>query len=313
MRLSRRKKICYPVFATFNKPPEEKNRSHWKFWLAGVFFILLLGGAVYLFVFSPVFKIKTIKISGNNLIAAPDIEAVARNILQAKIFKFIPRDTALVFIDNKIKQDIFASFPEIASVEVVREKINGLDISLDERKAAAVVCLAQIRPSPSPSALVSLSPSLSPSPSSVVTSTPALAREAPPEGERCFFADDSGLIYRQAPEISGTLLPTFYTNDASLCQIRQQAVYPSIIQFVSLLKKELQSNGVDLTSFVLNSELNSELRAFTSEGWFIYFDTGRSPLIQSKILEALLRDEIKNNRAMLQYVDLRVEDRVYYK
>jgi len=308
MRFSRRKKICYPVFATFNKPPKASSKSHWKLWLAGGLFILLIGGAIYLFLFSPVFKIKEIKISGSNLIAVERIQTVAGNVLQAKIFKIIPRDTALVLINDKIRQDIFGSFPEIATVDVSRKNTSQLDISVTERKTAAVVCRVAANLSPLPSSFFP-----TPSAMAAATSSPAQEREKPPESEQCFFTDDSGFIYREAPEISGTLLPTFYSDDASLCQIRARAVSAVTIAFASAVKKELQSSGVDLTQFVLNNEINTELRVFTVEGWFIYFDMSRSALVQARVLETLLKDEIKTNRATLQYVDLRVEDRVYYR
>jgi hypothetical protein len=75
----------------------------------------------------------------------------------------------------------------------------------------------------------------------------------------------------------------------------------------------LREVEIDLPGFILNDDINQELKAFTSEGWLIYFDMTRSALTQARVLEVLLKDEIKDKRAILQYVDLRVADRVYYK
>lgn len=287
------------------KKGRRRKKLSWKPWLWGGFFILLLAGAVYLFVFSPVFKIEEIKISGNNLISTEQIQAVAENVLEQKILKIIPRDTVLVLVDNKIGQEIFNNFPEIASVEVKMAQIDELDILVSERKTAAIVCqiIAVLVPSPTPSP-----PSMTPS----VSPLPTQAQEKLPESEECFFVDEGGVAYREAPKISGTILPTFYRQNMELRR-RTEVIQPSTIQFAAQLKKELRESNVDLTGFVLEDEISQELKAFTGEGWLIYFDMNRSAFTQAKVLEALLKEEIKDKRATLQYVDLRVANRVYYK
>ncbi len=306
---SRYKKNKYQLVFALPKtdlPQKRKRlkRFNWKPWFWGGFFILFLGGAVYLFLFSPVLKIEEIKISGNNLISSEQIQTVAENVLQTKILKIIPSDTLLVLINNQIKDNLLKSFPEIASVELKMTQMNKLDILVSERKTAAIVC--QIKSESIPSLVPSLVPE--------ATSTSSVqVREILPESEQCFFVDEDGIAYREAPEISGTILPTFYSQNADLCRVRAKAVAPSNIQFALALKKGLRETGVDLVGFVLNEEVSPELKSFTAEGWLIYFNTSRSAPTQAKILEALLKDEIKEKRATLQYVDLRVANRVYYK
>ena len=270
---------------------------------------MFLAGAVYLFVFSPVFKIAEIKMSGNNLIASEQIESTVRSVLQSKILKIIPSDTTLALIGERIKKDILKAYPEIATVDIKRESISGLAVTVTEKQAAAVICLSA---APSPSATLSPSPFLSASPIASSFSVEH-SQEKLPESGQCFFTDGAGLIYRGAPEISGTLLPTFYSDNAQLLQIGSAAISSTTLQFSLVLKKELRQAGVDLTGFILNDDVTPELKAFTSEGWLIYFDRERPALTQAKILETLLNGEIKDKRATLQYVDLRVEDRAYYK
>ena len=263
---------------------------------------MFLAGTIYFFVFSPVFKIMEIGISGNNLISSNQIQAIAKNVLQRKFLNIIPRDTVFALMNVEIRQELFNEFPEIATVEIKMEKIGSLSIAVSERKTAAIVCKILV--------ITSLSPT--PTLSVLATSTSAVAPEAFPESEGCFFVDEGGLAYRESPEISGTILPTFYSQDVQL-RPRSQALDPSAIEFATQIKKKLREIGVDLPGFILNDEINQELKAFTSEGWLIYFDLTRSALTQARVLEILLKDEIKDKRATLQYVDLRVADRVYYK
>jgi len=289
----------------FFQKRKKRRRLNWKLWFWGGIFIFFVAGSVYFFVFSSVFKIKEIKIIGNNLISSEQVLAVAKNVLQEKILKVIPRDTIYVLVDKKISQQLFDNFPEIASIEVKMANIGRLDILVSERKTAAIVCQIAAVSAPSPTQ----------SPASVTqisTSSIPQSPEPLPESSNCFFADEKGIVYRQSPEISGTMLPTFYEKNIQL-QPRVQAVQPQTIQFAAEIKKRLREINIDLIGFKLDNEIVQELKSFTSEKWLIYFDMSRPAMTQVGILSALLKDEIKDKRAKLQYVDLRVENRVYYK
>lgn len=305
MRLNHRKKICYPAFATFEKPPKKKKtRSGWKFWFLAGFFILALAGAVYFLLFSPVFKIKEIKISGNDLVATEKIQAAALPLLQTKNLKLIPADNFFVLSSQNFKDKIFESFAEIEKVEIKKMLPGKLEILIVERQPAAIYCQAGIEPTlaPAPSAtsLVSRSPS-------------AKEKNKLPESEKCFFLDESGIIYREAPKISGSLMPIFYYQGEQSLGLRTPVVASSTIFFASQAKKELRNSNIDLAGFLIKGLAGLELSALTEEGWFIYFDTNRSAVVQAKVLEALLENEIKQKRTNLEYVDLRVANRVYYR
>jgi hypothetical protein len=56
-----------------------------------------------------------------------------------------------------------------------------------------------------------------------------------------------------------------------------------------------------------------ELIAHTSGGWEIYFNPSDSLDAQLNALEKVLEDQIKGSYLNLEYIDLRIEGRVYYK
>ncbi len=133
-----------------------------------------------------------------------------------------------------------------------------------------------------------------------------------PQSESCFFADSDGLLFREAPEISGTLLVTFYgRGDQTL--LGYQVVASSTINFANQTKKEMRSAGMAATDFIIEGGIQPDLSVLTGEGWWVYFSLARPYLTQVKILQTLLADEIKEKRATLQYVDLRMPNRAYYK
>ena len=55
-----------------------------------------------------------------------------------------------------------------------------------------------------------------------------------------------------------------------------------------------------------------DLKAKTSAGWYIYFNPAYSVDAQIRALEMVLENEIKDSNS-LEYIDLRIDNRVYYK
>lgn len=266
---------------------------------------LLLGSATYLFLFSPVFEIKEIAVAGNNLISTQQINENIETLLGRKILKIIPGNISIFLSENKIKASLLNSFLEIASVQIKKPQPDKLDILISERQSAAVLCRAKIIQTPAASPVLTVS-------STTATAAPKM-KETLPESAGCFFVDEGGFVYRQAPQISGTFLPTFYRLGEEDVFVGGAAIEASTVQFALEIKKNLRELGIDLSGFVLNEIIFTELKAFTGEGWFIYFDTNRSALVQAAVLETLLASEVKQNRGNLEYVDLRVQNRVYYK
>jgi len=305
MIFRRRKKIYYPNFTAPGKPKRRKKKAGWIFWLGMFILFLLLGSAVYLFLFSPVFKIKEISVDGNSLIATPQIVEKIEAFLDHRILKIIPGNISIFLPKNRMKTSLLGSFLEIADVKIEKPQPDKLDVLIFERKPAAVLCRVKIV---QPSSVLPASAT-----SSAATSAVPKIKEKLPESEDCYFVDKDGFAYRRAPQISGTLLPAFYLPREDEVLLGSALIDSATIQFAVEAKNNLRELVIDLNGFAFNEIIPTELKAFAHEGWFIYFDTGRPALVQVAVLEALLENEVKNKRANLEYVDLRVANRVYYK
>lgn len=267
---------------------------------------MFLGGLVYLAAISPVFKIKEIAVSGNKILETGQIQAVVQNYLSAKIFKIIPQDRLLILASGNLKNKILANFPEIESVQIIKIPPAKLELTIKERKTAAVWCQTKIIPSPTPE---TSKPAVS-----APTSSPVIKeKNVLPESEKCFFMDEGGIIYREAPEMSGSFLPIFYNQSSQVYNLKDQVSASSTIGFALLAKKELRQAEIDLIGFLIKEKGSPDLVALTDEGWLIYFDSSRSAVRQINVLESLLNEEIKEKRENLEYVDLRIANRVYYK
>ncbi|HCX27541.1 MAG TPA: hypothetical protein DHI91_00165 [Candidatus Portnoybacteria bacterium] len=279
------------------KLPELKTNRRVLLWTAGI--ILLLGGLVYFFVWSPVFKVREIKISGVNFVPEEQVRQKTQDFLQKRAWKLIPQDSVFVFPIEKFKKSLLTDWPAIESVKIKIFPPRKLEISLVERAMAAVWCQSK-------AVLAEEQPT--------ATSSPAMnGRVGLPQSEQCFFADRDGLIFREAPEISGTLLVTFYSRPGQNVVLASQAVSSSTIQFADQVKKQAREMNIDILGFLLGKQGSTDLIVATQEGWAIYLSEERSPAVQLKVLQALLDSEIKGKRSTLNYVDLRTINRVYYR
>jgi len=316
-----KKKNKYSTFATFEKEPrkikvkEIKGRMksikkvNWKPVALSCFFVLLAGGAVYFFCFSPAFQIKEVKIQGNDFVEVQQIKSAVDGFLQTKKMKFLSQDRLPVLAASDLENILLDEFPVLESAAIKKILPATLAISVSERQTAIVWCRCKkpeniILPSPEPIS------------TSTASSSPAIAVEVPktiPESEKCFFADKNGIIFRDAPQISGTILPTVYQLTESEMSLKSRPISSSTVQFIVDAKKSLREINIESVGFLEDDKDESDIQVLTGESWWIYFGVDRGASGQITYLSALLDQEIKDNRAGLKYVDLRIPGRIYYK
>lgn len=290
-----RRKKRSTIFATLAKPRRKRVMITWRAWLWGLAVILILAGFLYLAVWSPVFKIKKWSVEGVDFTDAAQAQELTNQFFQSKIWKSVSKDNWLIFSSEELSNRILSSFLEAASVAVEKNFLKGVKITIKGRQAAMLWCKSLVN------ALLE----------SQATTTEATI--VLPQSEECFFADKDGLIFREAPEISGIAWPTFFSQPSQNFDLGDQVAASSSIQFASQLKKQLRDVNVDSLGFMADAGSSPDLIVFTGENWLIYFNLNRSIQSQVKILGALLDNDLKNKRAELKYVDLRMANKVYYK
>ena len=291
-----RRKKRSNIFVVPVKVRCRKIQISWRVWLWGVAVVAALSGLLYLAIWSPVFKIKKLSVEGVNFTATAQAQELVNQLLQEKTWRVIPGDSLVIFSGQEAVRRILTFFPEAESVEISRDILKGVKIIIKGRQPAAIWCKS------SASFLGA---------GGEATSTEAV--NVLPPSEKCFFTDSAGLIFREAPEISGTAWPTFFGQIDQNFGPGSQAIASSTIQFAGQLKKQLREISIDSPGFVIGASDSQDLAAFTNEGWMIYFNVSRSSQSQVKVLRALLNGGIKDKRASLKYIDLRLANRVYYK
>lgn len=273
-------------------------KSNWKVLLWTIFFALIFSGGFYLLFFSPIFQVRQISVNGQSVLTAQEIKSVVQNNLSAKILKFIPGDRLPVISNKKLADRIKNNFSEISEVEIKKNLPDKLQINIKERKAAAVWCR------------IDSLPEFNEATTTQEVTLKTQKNQIFLESEVCFFVDNEGIIYRPAPQLSSSLMPTFFGQ--MYVNLKEQVVSSSTIFFAASAKKEAQGIGIDLVGFLVNDSAVAQITVLTDEEWFIYFDIARSAQSQINVLKALLAQEI-TSRKNLRYIDLRIANRVYYK
>lgn len=279
---------------------------------AGLFFCLLTG-LVYFFIFSGVFRIDRIEVRGTEKIPVSGIEKIVKNSLEGKRWQIIPQNSLILLSTEKIQKDILDNFAEIDSANFFKKLSGLLVIEIKERENVGIWC--QLKDAMAGEEGGSKRGNI------IVTSSPITIDESDGFEKReinnCFYIDKKGIIYRQAPLVSGSFVLNIYDRKNGPVNIKDQVVSPDIIEFILLAKEGLKQieNEVGFSMAASDFEIVSwqDVRARISSGWQIYFNPTYSIESQLKALEIVLGKEIKKQVGSLEYIDLRIEGRVYYK
>ena len=275
---------------------KKKSRFGLKLFIFCAVFFIFAAGIFYLIIFSPVFEINKISVNGLEDVKPEEIQKIADNILSVKFFNKIPKNNPILLPEQEITRRILNNFPKIKEVTLTKKfRENTLLINITEREPAAIWCRVV--------------------PESVLVSSSSAGRllNQTPRAENCFFADAGGFIFGEAPILSGGAVPTVYEQTASAINIKDKVSNQKTLEFILAAKKELAAVNLNLTDFVIKSQSLGDLEILTPEGWIIYLDISNSPASQINALKRVLEEEIKENRNRLEYIDLRVTDRAYYK
>jgi len=277
----------------------------------GLFFCLSIALGYFL-IFSPIFWIQEIEVEEIKNVPVSEIEEIARNNLEGKLWQLIPRKSFILLPVDNIKQDILDSFPGIRAVTVEKRKPNFLNldqissgaslyIKAEERESIGIWC--QLKEEEMDEATIS------------TTTDQIISFED--RINKCFYIDQEGIIFRESLLVSGNLVVNIYSQIKDSVDLRKKITSKEVIDFILSANKKLpqietiDGNRLDILGFEIISI--ESLEVVTSFGWQIYFNPSFPLDSQLNALEMVLLQDIKENYSVLEYIDLSIEGRVYYK
>ncbi|MDO8555166.1 MAG: hypothetical protein Q7R75_01195 [bacterium] len=242
-----------------------------------VFFVSLILLSVLslftaLFFYIDRFKIKNITIEGATDLSKEFLTQELQGVLKSKSLGIFPRDRILFFPYDDVRVKLMNSFKKFSSVQIEGRFSQNLLLKVKERQPIAVFCAD--------------------------------------EQKSCYFIDESGFIFNDAPFFSSGVFPQFIDNRAH--------PKPSIGDF--LIEGEearrifdfMKLMPADYSVAQILLENDGVYKFLTEEGWQIILQKDDDFRVAHQNFLASL-SEIKDKRKNLDYIDLRFGGKVFFK
>ncbi|MFZ2226302.1 MAG: FtsQ-type POTRA domain-containing protein [Candidatus Moraniibacteriota bacterium] len=258
-------------------PKKTKTGGHF-LWRAVA--ILFVGTVVYTLFFSPYLIITNVKILGLEKLSEEPIRNRADNKLREKYFSIIPKNNLLLFPKIALEQELTADFKRIEKVSVRRIFPHTLEVAVKERKLVMLFCA----------------------------------------GENCYTLNEFGVSYPANNFTQSELAEEnlIILRDLASSQLDQEEkpLEDGFREFVLGLAPSVQTEtnlGLKKT-YETNNRMSGDVRVETEDGFSIYFNQGVSLKKSVATLRAILEHKIEKERQKdLEYIDLRIADKVFYK
>lgn len=290
-----------------------------------IFFICSFCWFFYFFFISDNFFVKSIKIEGNENIPEEELKGIINQNLNKKILLFLPGKNIILFN----KESLIAAIKEKYVVENILVEKNfpfELKITLEEKLARVVLCYkTQINKPEEQEEQKQEEEMIEENNDQVsqnITNGEADLenREVAPEySEECGYLDANGIAVSSTgfDQNDKSKLPTIEIQTAEAKKINPGDIIldREKVEFVFSIYEIIPSSPKNISvSYVIYDPIASdEFKFVTTELWQGFLSTQISLETQIKKLEMALDEKIKDQRSTLQFVDLRIKDRVYFK
>jgi len=226
------------------------------------------------------FLISNIEIKGNNVTKDEEIQKILDADLRGNYMWIFPRSNALLYPKKKIIGDILHTIPRVNSVTLSLLNARSLQVSVSERVPFALYC------------------------KDVTT---------PTSPTNCFFLDQTGYIFSEAPSFSGGVY-FVYSSDPSLdFPLRQQYMNENVFKTLDPFIQSLASVGLFPKVFVLKEK---EYALLLSNNAVVSWPRDQDLSNVSSNLQSFLADpSFRNNKQNLNnllYLKV-LGNKIYYK
>lgn len=245
-------------------------------WLLGLVF---LGVTIYALFFSSFLRINMLEIAGAENLSQGEVRETMVLGMEGKAAGLFRRDNLLVANTQSMSDDLLRKYKIIKKIEIAKVFPNKLVVKVQERKSKLVYCTSG----------------------------------------NCFVIDEEGRAYARADFEQGDL------GENELLVLTDDGGRPvnpddffmdlSFIQFVSDVAEQLELADIrfkkNLSTPIL---VSGDLRVETEAGWKIFFNKQLGAKAGAEMLKVVLKNSITEEQLKdLEYIDVRLADKVYYK
>jgi len=260
-----------------HRPKNNLTAGKFFYWVALLSFS---GVTVYILFFSPFLAITDVRVRGAEKIDPDAVKKEINAVLSGKYLNFLPKNNIIIARKIKLEELLAGHFKLINSVNVTKNFPSGLDISMTEKKPQLIMR----------------------------------------SGGSDYVIDDEGIAYEKSDFESdflteNTLLILEDTGNKKVI-VKSEHLSQDYINFILEIKEKLDKhldlgiNQIIKTSSIASGDITLE----TDNGWKIYLNKDVGSEKELEMLKVVLDNKIgKEKRKELEYIDLRTNNKVYYK
>ena len=238
--------------------------------------LFLLISAVWGFFWIPYFRISNIEAVGAD--SEPDVKGAILSYLASHNRFFLPNNHYALLSTGRISAVLKESGFGLASV--AKAFPDTLIIKFDKSEPWLIYCLP----------------------------AEALAKAGPPD---CYYVNAKGILGERTPHFSESPLPQISLKNSNNVKIGDGVISGEGVAFLKNWLEALKT--IDAPPAAIEFSGETELKIFLKEGWFIYLPKNSDPQKLFYDLKLLLDQKIKEARPKLEYIDLRFENKAFYK
>jgi hypothetical protein len=253
--------------------------------------VFLLVGATAWVSARPHIRIATITVHGTSILRSDEITSFVRHEMDGKYFFLFPKDNVFFYPKKTIAHDLLASFKRIRSVEISSDGFTALSVSITERAPYSLWC---------------------------GITAPTVSGNT----ETCYFTDQEGFIFAEAPRFSDNVYLKFYgplvgaATTTAAPPIGSSFLTAEQFRKINLFRDLL--DRVHVKIYRASAIGEGDFGFAMDGGGTIFFNVSQDPVRLASDFESAYRAELgdpgdQNLRAHLMYVDLRFAGKVFFK
>ena len=237
-------------------------------------------------------NIKAIEVSGNVVTDSRVIEDTVSKEITGSYLWFFPKANFLIYPKNDIENKLANEFKILKDISVSLKGVNTLAVNYTEREGKYTWC-GDILP-------LSLDTT-----------------------EKCYFMDDGGYVFGEAPYFSGDVYLKFYGEEKKDSDTMLGSYYfPDVFQKLLSFRNAVKDIGIKTSSFYVRPDGVVELYLssnipFPDKPKIVFKSDSDVDKITENLQTALSTEPLQTNFnkkfSSLVYIDLRYGNKVYYK
>jgi hypothetical protein len=277
----------------FNKNSDERRKKRTKILFVLLLLFLLIVAGVVAFLRKANLQINEVSIVGTHAVDPQLIRQFVTSQMKGNYVLVIPKSNTLLFSKRSMRAKILSYFPGLSDASIQFIDHSHIEISVEERPSHRVWCNTK---------------------------------------DRCYFIDDEGVTYREAPIFSdgiytifsGSLLDIPQEQDQDQALIKTRFITASDFHLVTQIVGRLRETGLTMYEVHINENRDLEIRLGGIETYpvssnaLLLTSLDRDAKELASTISLLLDDKgfinaIANRGKELETIDLRFPGKIFYK